>query len=303
VTSSRGPGEASPGLPFRPLPTPRINGSAASYRELIYASPIGYRPLSLDLHMPIEAAGRPPLVIFIHGGAFRMGHRTELPPVLQAIDPFQLLPAAGVAIATIDYRLSGEALWPACVLDTMAALVWLRSRADELGFDPQRIVIWGESAGAYLALMTGYAEKGVTDEGPGGLMASAPPGVRAVVSWYAPVDFTTMQDQGAVGTLDAGSPESDLLGRPVREVLELAREASPLRYLRRGGPKLLIMHGDEDVLVPFGQAIQLADAAMEAGIDTMLRPVRGAGHVFAGSDDWNGIADQILAFLLATFGS
>ena len=120
-------------------------------REVPYASPPGFRPLLLDLYLP---ARRPcPAVVWVHGGAFLMGSRSLLPGMLERAELFRRLPAEGIAVASIDYRLSGEASFPAQLHDVKAAIRWLRARGSEAGIDPDRLAVWGESAGGHLAAM------------------------------------------------------------------------------------------------------------------------------------------------------
>ncbi len=251
-----------------PLPPPLVDGDVATRRELVYRVVLGHRPLALDLHVPL-GAGPVPLVVYVHGGAFRLGHRRVLPAILREIDPFRALPALGIGVATVDYRLSGEATWPACVEDVAAAVAWLRRRGDEVGVDPERVAIWGESAGAYLAVKAGL-----------GGFGCAP--VRAVVSWYAPVDFGTMAEQGQPAADHADSPESELMGAPVQQVRDRSDAASLPASVTGRSPPLLVMHGTDDRAIPVAQARMLAAAYRRVGAPVTMVLVDGADHAFAG---------------------
>ncbi|MBL7258727.1 alpha/beta hydrolase [Paractinoplanes lichenicola] len=239
-----------------------------------YRTVPGFRPLLLDLH---DSAPGAPLIVFVHGGAFLGGSRATLPAVLDGL--FQLLPAAGFAVASIDYRLSGEEVWPGCVEDVEAAVRWLLARTPNA-----RIVLWGESAGGYLAVTAGLR-----------LSAQGFP-VRAMVDWYGPVDFLTMAEQGAPWTDDADSPESRLLGAPVQTVPALARLTNPCRLVTLSSPPLLVMHGTADELIPYSQSVQLAAAYEKAGAACTVHPVDKAGHGFTGRSQ-REVLDPVLDFL------
>ncbi|MDG4788019.1 alpha/beta hydrolase [Micromonospora sp. WMMD1102] len=298
------------------MPEARRATSVVVHRELLYRTVPGFRPLALDLHVP-EGVTDPPLVVYVHGGAFREGHRAWLPPVLADADIFDWLPRQGFAVASVDYRLSGEALWPACVDDVLAALHWLRDSVAGFGVDPTRVAVWGESAGGYLAVMAGLvtADLARPDSpgplasppargrgGPDGEAETAPAApVRGIVDWYGPTDFATMAAQGAPWTDEPDSPESQLLGAPVQSVPELARRASPCTWVTAASPPLLVMHGTADQLVPFGQARQLARAYSDAGAHVELIAVPGGTHVFDGTPA-EQVTEPVLSFLRSVLG-
>src|SRR3954471_2644666 len=179
---------ADPVLPAAhdaPLPPARPGGRGTRlHLGLPYAAIPGVRPLELDLVLPPEPATAVPLVVFLHGGGWYVGSRHSVGPAYADTrpTPFERLAQAGIGVASVDYRLSGEAVWPAQLHDAKAAVRWLRARAEELGIDPDRVAAWGESAGGHLAELLGL----VTDpalEGdvgvPGGSSA-----VSAVAAWY-----------------------------------------------------------------------------------------------------------------------
>ncbi|MDN4483570.1 alpha/beta hydrolase [Demequina lignilytica] len=276
-------------------------------RDAVYSSRVGFRPLTLDLHAPAEAwepaggaatARRYPAIVWIHGGAFRVGSRALLPDFLDDGDFFGSLARAGFVVASIDYRLSSEAAWPAQLLDVRAAVRWLRGRADELGIAPAAIAVWGESAGAHLAASAGVrgAEEH-PDEEPG----LEPPTVAAVVDWYGPSNFALMDHQAPADALqvhdDPDSPESVLLRAPVQQVPDRVADADPATHVGPGCPPILIRHGMHDRLVPFGQSVHLASALEGAGVDVRLRPVDGAGHVFEGHPDPFQFVHEAVDFL------
>jgi acetyl esterase/lipase len=267
-------------------------------REVPYASPAGFRPLLLDLHLPER---RPyPAVVWIHGGAFRMGSRTLLPPILERADPFGRLVASGIAVASIDYRLSAEARFPAQLHDVKAAIRWLRGRGQEVGIDPDRIAVWGESAGGHLATMATVTSGIARLEGAVGLtgVSSA---VSAGVDWYGPTDFAAMDRDAPADsamTHDApDSPESELIGAPVQDRPDLVALANPCSYARRDIPPILVDHGTRDRLVPYGQSVRLVDALRAVGADVTFVTEKGADHVFDGAPDEEEIVSRAVEFL------
>ena len=122
-----------------------------------YAAIPGIRPLELDLYLPAGATAPVPAVVFLHGGGWRVGSRHSVGPAYAgwSPSPFERLAQAKIAVASVDYRLSGEAQWPAQLHDAKAAVRWLRARADEIGIDSSRIAAWGESSGGHLAALLG----------------------------------------------------------------------------------------------------------------------------------------------------
>jgi acetyl esterase/lipase len=265
----------------------------------VYAVLTGYRPLRLDLYLPPVTRGPAPVVVWIHGGAFMHGDRTALPPLLERERLFTRLPLAGFAVASVDYRLSSEAIFPAQVDDVQAAIRWLRARHRELGIDPVRIAAWGESAGGYLAAFAGVAGRA----GPGGATGTAnqPTNVVAVVDWYGPTDFAAMDRQAPADSKmchdDPDSPESRLIGAPVQERPDLVGRANPVHAATSTAPPFLIMHGTADRLVPCGQSELLATRLEELGVPVDFRPIEGADHVFEGHENGGALVDEAIAFL------
>jgi acetyl esterase/lipase len=255
---------------------------------LAYAAPLGFRPLLLDLYLPAAGPDPAPLVVFLHGGGWLRGDRSMVSPRFASWQPGPLtrLAADGFAVASVDYRLSGEARFPAQLEDVSAAVDWLAGQAGQYGFDADRIVLWGESAGAHLAALLG--------------LRSAGSRVRGVVDWYGPADLIALDEQvGAAGALTddpLDSREARLLGAPVGQVPELARAASPLSQVRAGAPPFLIAHGTADRNVPFAQSEALAAALAEAGADVRLEAVDGADHMWIGVADLTPLYDAVVAF-------
>lgn len=217
----------------------------------------------LDIYWPEGKSGPFPLIIAIHGGAFMGGDKRDrqLTPMLEALK-------YGYAVVSINYRLSGEDIFPALVHDVKVAIRWVRANAYRLLIDVDKIAVWGSSAGGYLALMAGVTEGVATMEDLSQGCAGYRSDVQAVVSWYPPVDFTKMDGQLAESGLaprpdqahnGANSPESLLMGHKITEIPALVRAANPESYLRDGLPPFFIQHGTHDNVVPFQQSINFAN--------------------------------------------
>jgi len=255
--------------------------SARVLRDVVYAELPGFRALTLDLRLP-ETLGAP-LVVFVHGGGFGRGSRRVFTPTMPGDGPFDRIIAAGFAVASVDYRLSGEAIYPAQVDDVAAALAWLRSAAvtQEYGYDPERVVLWGESAGATIAALVAF---------------DAAPPVRGVVDWYGLADIVAlMTAQGALD--DPSTREAGWLGAPVGQVLDLAREASPINRVGADAPPFLIAHGLDDAAIPAGQSERLAAALREHEVEVELELVPEAGHLWLGEVDREALLDRALEFV------
>ena len=258
---------------------------AAEFKDLIYAS-TPQKQLALDLYVP-DGVSRPPLVVWIHGGAWRAGTRAK-PPALY-------LAAQGYAVASISYRLTQEAIFPAQIHDCKAAIRWLRAHASKYGYDATRIGVWGASAGGHLAALLGTS--GGVKELEGDLghpdQSSA---VQAVVDFFGPTDLPRMSKFPGKMDHDApDSPESQLLGGPVQQNKDEAAVANPITYVTRNDPPFLILHGDKDPLVPLNQSELLEAALNRAGVPVTFRVLPGAGHGGPAFND-RGVQDQIAAF-------
>lgn len=259
-------------------------------RDVVYAERDGFRPLALDLHLPAPpsvsdaSAARPPadsalpVVLFLHGGGWQGGSRREFGPDIA--DAFERIVEAGFAVASVDYRLSGEAVFPAQVDDVLAAIAWLRANGPSLGIDPARLVLWGESAGATLAMLVG-------------LRADA--AARAVIDWYGPTDF--IEHARALGREhDPDCSEAKWFGATVAADPATAAAASPARQAHVDAPPFLIVNGTADTSVPASQAVLLADALAGAGAEATLVLVEGAGHRWEGDVDRDALFDDAIAF-------
>tara|TARA_B100001123_G_scaffold15418_3_gene17486 strand:- start:2347 stop:3471 length:1125 start_codon:yes stop_codon:yes gene_type:complete len=230
----------------------------------------------LDLLLPEKPVGHKPLpvVAYVHGGGWRGGDKSSgLPRVAGLV-------ASGRYVGvSIGYRLTGEANWPAQIHDCKAAIRWLKAHAKNYRFDPDRIAVFGSSAGGHLVSMLGVSG-GVEDLrgrlGPHGKFDSR---VAAVVDFFGPTDFLKMNDQpGKIDHNAARSPESLLVGGAIQEHVDRCRHASPLTYVDSRDAPFLIVHGDRDDVVIFPQSQLLQAALKKAAVPVALVTVKGGGH-------------------------
>ena len=238
-------------------------------RDLAYV-PNGHEREKLDLYLPAgadKAATPLPLIVWIHGGGWEAGSK-DRPPALPLV-------ADGYALASINYRLSQHAVFPAQIEDCKAAIRWLRANSKKYNYDPNRIGVFGASAGGHLVALLGTTAD-VKDFDNCGGNADQSSGVQCCVDWFGPTDFMHIGNE-----LDKpDSPVSKLLGGPVKEHKDLAAKASPVTYVNKNAAPFLIMHGDKDPLVPIHQSEELEAALKKAGVEVTFQAIAGAGHGF-----------------------
>jgi len=271
-----------------PRQSPALPEGTRTLRDLAYVSK-GHERQKLDLFLPRAGTNPLPVIVWIHGGAWKAGSKEQC-PALQFV-------ARGYAVASINYRLSQHAVFPAQIEDCKAAIRWLRAHASEYKLDPDRVGVWGASAGGHLVALLGTSgDVKAFDVGENLNISSR---VQAVVDFFGPVDFTQMSKYAPKdGPFDhdaADSPESLLIGGAVQQNKDKAAKASPLTYISKDDPPFLIMHGDKDNIVPYQQSEQLRDALQQAGVPVTLKIIPGAGHGFAGPD----IGKQVTEFFEA----
>ncbi len=226
--------------------------------------------LYLDIYLPPEFK-QPPLVVFVHGGAWRAGTRTN-PLILPLLNH-------GWAIASIDYRLSPVAPFPAQVHDIKAAIRYLRAKADEFGYKADRIAIVGVSAGGHLAALAGVTNGHPELEGNVGAFPNESSAIQVIASFYGASNLSTILSQSTPVGLKVRQPALQLLlgGLPDQQK-ELARLASPVSHIDSTDPALLLMHGDQDPHMPINQAHELNYHYVENGLTVQFEVIHGAGH-------------------------
>lgn len=249
--------------------------TVTTHRDVVFSRPPGYRPLSLDLYVPDGPARA--LCLYLHGGGWRVGSRSDGPGTSAEWAPsfFERVAAMGLAIASADYRLSGEARFPAQLDDVAAAATFLSAQRKLFGVLTERTVAWGVSAGGHLCAMHALCSPGA--------------GVDAVVCWYTPTDLDALAGDcdaaGGHGDRGPQARESQLIGAPLDERPDLAAAASPVRFARADAPPFLFLHGTADTRVPPRQSQRLAGALAAAGAPATVELVDGASHMFPELDE------------------
>ncbi len=225
----------------------------------------GHARNRLDLFLPEKAAGRRPLIVWVHGGAWCGRNKEYWAPVW-------LVPK-GYVLASINYRLSQHAVFPSQIEDCKAAIRWLRAHAAEYHFDPDHIGVWGASAGGHLVSLLGTTAGVKAWEGRGDNRAQSSR-VQCVVDWCGPTDLVTL---AAPGAALRGAVEQ-LLGGPIDKKRALAVQASPLTYAGKDSAPFLIVQGDKDEVVPLDQSRMFAAALKKAGAEVKFVVIKGCGH-------------------------
>lgn len=290
-----------------------------STMDVQFWSPVGYRPLTLDIYLPPKSLPRPkagfPLVVQIHGGGWMIGDKRLSGPFVDWPSVLASLAATGYVVAAVDYRLSSEAQFPVPAQDVKAAIRWLRIHASQYGIDRTRAIAWGESAGAHLAALATLScgdrlLEPQEASNPFNLVAevttkTASDCVQGGVAWFGVYDMTTIQVQSreihALSRDERDAPEWRLLGcfanqcRPA----QLAA-ASPISYVDKKDPPMLLIVGDADTTVPPEQSLQMDERLENAGVKHNLIVLPGVKHELLGKTP-DVTRDANLKALAATF--
>lgn len=237
-------------------------------KNIVYAE-VGNRKLLLDIYLP-PAEKNPYLVVWIHGGAWHSGSK-ENPPL-------KLL-SSGYAIASVDFRVSTEAVFPAPIHDIKAAIRFLRGNAKKYGFRPDKIIIWGSSSGGHLAALVGTTNNDSYLEGNEGNFLKESSSVQAIIDFYGPANFLTILSQSTPHGINVRAPAlAILLGKPVEQAEDLAKKASPVYQVDANDPPLLIVHGEQDIQVPINQSLELMNVYKKNSLPVQFEAIPGAGH-------------------------
>ena len=267
----------------QPAKTPQPSDAVTIERDVEYGR-AGDRALKLDLVLPKQPSEKPrPVIVFIHGGGWRGGDKS------QGVAGVARFAASGQYVGvSVGYRLSKEAIWPAPIHDCKAAIRFLKANAKKYNLDPERIGVWGISAGGHLVSLLGTSGGVKELEGDCGSPEQSSR-VACVVDFCGPSDFP------AIGKLTGGeapSAVSQLLGGPIAEKQEAAKAASPITYVTKDDPPFLIVHGTKDAIVPLDQAESFYAALKKAGVDATLVKIEGGGHGIGGVE----VAKRVQAF-------
>ncbi|MFZ5833326.1 MAG: alpha/beta hydrolase fold domain-containing protein [Planctomycetota bacterium] len=254
-----------------PIVPNSLAADAASFQVIrnVEFARIGADSLLLDLYLPREAS-KPPLVVYIHGGGWRRGSHNRC--------PLTWLAESGFAVASISYRLTDVAAFPAQIHDCKGALRWLRANANEYGYDASRVGATGSSAGGHLALLLGTSAGVKELEGDVGGNLRQDSRVQAVVDYYGASDLVLRSKTQPSQTEEVDSVVYRLLGGAASKKVQLAKLASAAYQVTKDDPPLLVLHGERDDKVLPDQANRIVEAYSELGLSAQLRILPDAGH-------------------------
>ena len=237
-------------------------------KDITYAEADG-KKLQLDIYKP-RAQKEPYLIIWVHGGAWNTGSK-ENPPL--GLLPF------GYALASVDFHASTEKPFPADVHDIKAAIRFLRANASKYGYKSDKIIIWGSSSGGHLAALVATTNNNTALEGNLGDFTKVSSSVQGCIDFYGPTNFLTILNQSTPHGLNVRLPAlAILLGKPLEQVTELAKLASPVYQVDASDPPLFIVHGEQDIQVPINQSIELMSTYKSKGLKVQIEFVPDAGH-------------------------
>ena len=262
-----------------PVPPVDVSHILRKWLDLPYArlSPAQ----ALDIYLPEDGEGPFPVIVYIHGGAFALGDKRniEVQPYLKGL-------SRGYALVSVNYRLSGEAIFPAGLQDVKAAIRWVRANSAQYHLDGDRMAAWGSSSGGNYAAMICLTANVTAFDDPGLGNLEYPCNVQAAVDWFGPTDFQKMDEQleengfGPADHGEANSPESRYLGAKLSDVPLQVVIANPMTYVHKHMPPLLIQHGRLDTTVPVQQSIMFVEKMEKYASPERFEfdILEGAGH-------------------------
>ncbi|WP_428667359.1 alpha/beta hydrolase fold domain-containing protein [Runella sp.] len=237
-------------------------------KDIVYAEAEG-KKLQLDIYK-LKGQITPYLIVWIHGGAWHSGSK-EKPPLGML--------EHGYALASVDFRASTEKAFPGPVHDIKAAIRFLRANAAKYGYKSDKIIIWGASSGGHLGALVATTNNNQTLEGTLGNYTTTSSSVQACIDFFGPTNFLTILNQSTPHGLNVRLPAlAILLGKPVEQVPELAKLASPVYQVSAGAPPLFIVHGEQDIQVPINQSIELMSVYKSKNLPVQIEFVPNAGH-------------------------
>lgn len=250
---------------------------------------MGHERQKLDLYLPSTVKGSAPLpvIVWVHGGGWAAGDKSDCPA--------KKMVERGYAVASVNYRLSGDAVFPAQIEDCKAAVRWLRAHAADFNLDISHFGAWGNSAGGHLVALLGTS--GGVKEFEVGPNAEQSSRVQAVCDEYGPTDLLQMDAHALANARlkhdPANSPESRLIGGAIQENKAKVARANPISYLTPDDPPFLIIHGDQDVTVPPHQNVLLYEALKRTGLTVHIHTIEGAGHgIGIGGPETDSLTDR-----------
>jgi acetyl esterase/lipase len=284
MTSALGQGSRDFPVSDKPVPgdaypdrITKFPDGVTSFADVTFSTLPGFRPLAIDIYVPKKSRAPKPLILYIHGGGWMGGHTRQSAAFSNFPAVLAKLASEGFVVASLEYRLSGEAPFPAQLQDARAAIRFLKANATKYGLDPSRVGVWGGSAGGHLAALAALS-CGVTSLDP----APAAPGsecVQAAVTWYGVFDFAPMLARQAPGNAALNPAENALLRcTPATCTPEAVRAVSPASYIDAKDPPFLLIHGEKDAVVPVAQSRDAEAAMKAAGMSVEAIYIAGADH-------------------------
>ncbi len=262
-----------------PAHTAAFPGGVTGHPDVTYSTIPGFRPMVMDVYTPKNDGIAKPLILFIHGGGWVGGHTRHSGALSNFPQVLAQLAGEGFVVASLEYRLAGEAPFPAQMQDARAGLRFLKANAAKYGIDASRTGVWGGSAGGHLAALTALScGDAKVDPAPGPAGSEC---VQAAVTWYGVFDFAPMLARAAA----SGAPAENSLLRctPANCTAERVASVSPVSYIDPKDPPFLLIHGDDDKTVPVEQS-HLAEAKMKAaGLHVESIYIPGVDHSFIGA--------------------
>lgn len=238
-------------------------------KDIVYAA-VGDVSLALDIYRP-KGKANDGLIVWIHGGAWRSGSKEKV-PILRLVDK-------GWALASVNYRLSGQARFPAQSHDIKGAIRFLRANQKEYGLQANRVFVIGASAGGHLAAQVGVTNGQSQLEGSVGGNEKVSSDIQGIISLYGASNLTTILNQSTPHGLSVRVPALDaFIGGQPDDLVEETRLASPVNHVDRKDPPLLMIHGDQDPQMPINQSIELLGKYNELDLDVTFIPLHGAKH-------------------------
>jgi acetyl esterase/lipase len=290
-----GPGRQGRGPEGSGGPNMRMVSIQPNFNNVAYATVSEAQ--KLDIYQPKKIKKSCPVVVYIHGGAFKFGDRAGIMDQIS----IKKMVDAGFIVASINYRLSGEALYPAQIQDVKAAIRFLRANSEKYKINPEQVISWGGSAGGCLSALAATTGGVAELEGAELGNTSFSSRVVAAIDWYGPIDFLSMEEQAQkqglnIRTNDANSPESKLIGGAVQDNAVKCAKTNAMNYITPDDAALYIQYGTNDKNIPVMQHHNFYKALLPVlGAEKVkLDAIEGAGH---GGKEFD--ADENMAKLIA----
>ena len=254
---------------------PSIPNGTIIMKDIAYVKNAHERQ-KLDLFLPPNPGEKIPLLVWFHGGGWEGGDKANC--------AFQQFVGQNYAVASVNYRLSQDAIFPAQICDCKSAIRWLRAHADEFGFDSERIGVGGDSAGGHLvALLGATGHTRIFDEGEYLEQTSR---VQVVCDFFGPTDFEHFDYEKTIFSDVKNSCFARLIGGDPNEMKSVLPMLSPRKFVTSTHAPIIIIHGNKDDLVPLNQSQMYLETLAQAGVESTLLVVDGAGHGFGGMNHW-----------------